>query len=79
MATVSTAHSFAVCVDDEGVEDISRGMVYRVLPDEKATREGFIRIVDDSGDDYLYPLSRFIPIEVPDRDSDRLTAACRLR
>jgi hypothetical protein len=76
MATVSTTHAFAVCVDDEGVEDISCGMVYRMLPDEKAAGEGFVRIVDDSGEDYLYPRNRFVPIDVPDQDSDRLSAAC---
>lgn len=76
MATVWAANAFAVCVDDEGVEDISCGMVYRVLPHDKAAREGFVRIVDDSGEDYLYPKNRFIPIEVPEQDSDRLSAAC---
>jgi hypothetical protein len=50
-----------------------------MLPDEKAAEEGFVRIVDDSGEDYLYPRNRFVPIDVPDRDSDRLSAACGLR
>lgn len=70
---------FVVCVDDAGVEDISLGVVYRVLADEVAAREGFMRIVDDSGDDYLYPQDRFIPIDVPEGDSDRVSAACAQR
>jgi hypothetical protein len=39
--------------------------IYRVLPDEKATREGDIRVVDESGEDYLYPVDWFVPVEVP--------------
>jgi hypothetical protein len=74
-----SASQFVVCVDDEGIEDVSLGMVYRVLPDEEARQKGFVRIVDDSGEDYLYPHDRFIPIEVPERDSGRLSAACAQR
>jgi hypothetical protein len=39
--------------------------IYRVLPDEGAAREGDIRIVDESGEDYLYPAEWFVPVEVP--------------
>lgn len=78
MATES-ARQFVVCVNDEGIDDISLGMVYRLLPDDKAAQEGFMRIVDDSGEDYLYPQDRFIPIEVPDQDSERLSAVCSQR
>ena len=70
---------FVVCVNDEGVEDVSLGVVYRALPDEAASREGFLRIVDDSGEDYLYPQDRFIPIDVPEGDSGRVSAACAQR
>jgi uncharacterized protein (DUF1684 family) len=76
MATVSTTHMFVVCVDDKDVEDISCGMVYRMLPDEKAAGENFVRIIDDSGEDYLYPRHRFVPIDVPEQDADRLSVAC---
>ncbi len=70
---------FVVCVNDDGVEDISCGMVYRLLPDAKAAAEGFLRIVDDSGDDYLYPRDRFVAIDVPVGDSERLSAVCSPR
>jgi len=39
--------------------------VYQILADEKAEGEGHIRIVDESGEDYLYPADNFLPIELP--------------
>ena len=46
---------FAVCIDNTGYPaSLERCKIYRVLPDEKAAREGDIRIVDESGEDYLY-------------------------
>jgi hypothetical protein len=39
--------------------------IYRVLPDPGARTHGLLRIVDESGEDYLYPEDLFVPIEVP--------------
>jgi hypothetical protein len=39
--------------------------IYQVVPDEKAEKEGHLRIIDESGDDYLYPADYFVPVEVP--------------
>jgi hypothetical protein len=39
--------------------------IYRVIPDEDAAQDGDIRIIDESGEDYLYASDRFIAIEVP--------------
>jgi len=39
--------------------------IYQVLPDEEAARDGDIRVIDESGEDYLYPASFFVVIEVP--------------
>ena len=41
--------------------------IYRVLPDNKATRDGDLRIVDESGEDYLYPAEWFVPVNLPRR------------
>ena len=49
---------FAVCVANQGCDDLSVGMLYRLLPDEAAAAEGLVRVVDDSGEDYLYPADR---------------------
>jgi hypothetical protein len=49
-------------------------MLYRVLPDEEASREGLLRVVDDSGEDYLYSSHHFVVVEVPQAEERRLLA-----
>ncbi len=66
---------FAVCVANDGCDDLSVGMLYRVLPDETAAAEGLLRVVDDSGEDYLYPAARFVAVEVPEAEVPKLLAA----
>jgi hypothetical protein len=57
---------FAVCVRNEGYEaSLELHKIYRVVPDLEADKEGDVRIVDESGEDYLYPAQWFVPIEVP--------------
>lgn len=65
---------FAVCVANDGCDDLSIGMLYRVLPDEEASREDLLRIIDDSGEDYLYPAHRFVIVAVPPADEPKLLA-----
>jgi len=57
---------FAVCVDNsEYPASLEVHKIYRVVPDEDAEREGDLRIIDESGEDYLYPSRYFLPIELP--------------
>ncbi len=57
---------FAVCVDNAGYPaSLELHKVYRVLPDEDAESEGDLRVVDESGEDYLYPAERFVRAELP--------------
>jgi hypothetical protein len=74
MADPYSRPRFAVCVANDGCDDLSVGMIYRVLPDETAAREGYLRVVDDSGEDYLYPASRFVVVEVPQAEEQKLLA-----
>jgi hypothetical protein len=39
--------------------------VYRSLKDDAARRDGFVRVIDESGEDYLYPKDYFVPIDLP--------------
>ena len=57
---------FAVCVDntDYKVSLIPR-KIYKVIPDEKAAQDDLIRIIDESGEDYLYHISHFVVVEFP--------------
>ena len=65
MTKVSKEPSFALCIENKECEDLEKRKIYRVQPDDEAIKEGFMRIVDESGDDYLYPESYFILIELP--------------
>ena len=60
------ARKFAVCVRNDGYEaSLERNKIYAVLPDEDAERDGDLRVVDESGEDYLFSADRFVAIEVP--------------
>ena len=74
MPRPQTEPMFAVCVSVEGCDDLSAGMLYLVLPDESASAEGLLRVVDDSGEDYLYPATRFVVVEVPQAEVPKLLA-----
>ncbi len=57
---------FAICISDGGYEDdLKVRTVYRILPDESAARSNYVRIIDETGEDYLYPASCFVRISVP--------------
>ena len=56
---------FVVCVNDGGNVDLEPLKLYLVLSDAEAKVDGLIRVVDDSGEDYLYPAAFFRPIRVP--------------
>ncbi len=66
--------TFAICVANDGCDDLSSGMLYRVLSDEAAAGEGLLRVIDDSGEDYLYPSQRFVIVEVPRAEEQKLLA-----
>ena len=55
-----------ICLDNAGYEvALERRKIYVALPDAKAERTGYLRIIDESGEDYLYPSQRFIAAELP--------------
>jgi hypothetical protein len=55
---------FVVCVRNEDCEDLEPRKIYRVLPDEAAVADGYLRVIDESGEDYLYPADYFLAIEL---------------
>jgi len=58
---------FAICLKNKGSEDLVVRKVYQVLPDGRAERQGLLRIIDESGEDYLYPASYFFFIDLPQK------------
>lgn len=57
---------FVVCINNGAYPaSLELHKIYRVVPDEDAAADGDLRIIDESGEDYLYPRSYFAPIRVP--------------
>lgn len=67
MKTRKPFHSqFAICVESsEYPASLELHKLYRILPDEDAALDGNIRVIDESGEDYLYPAEYFVVIEMP--------------
>ena len=65
MATRETR--FAICVENVGAEDLEVRKVYRVLPDDGAAATRYMRVIDESGEDYLYPAKYFVFVELPQK------------
>jgi hypothetical protein len=64
---------FAVCLNNaEYPVSLERHKIYRVLPDEEAEQDGDLRIIDESGEDYLYPARYFMPIALSQEMAQRL-------
>jgi hypothetical protein len=75
-----TGRQFAVCVDNDGYEaSLERNKIYVVLPDKDAENDGDLRVVDESGEDYLFSTDRFVAIEVPAAVKASLLKARALR
>lgn len=56
---------FAICINTNDPDMLTPRMVYQVLPDESAARSNYIRVIDNEGEDYLYPTDYFILIDLP--------------
>ena len=74
MKQESTKRQFVICVRNDGNEDLEIGKVYPVLPDELAAQHDYIRVVDESGEDYLYPAVYFVSIVLP-HEAERVLLA----
>jgi hypothetical protein len=61
----SKKNFFALCIENKDSEDLKKRKIYQVLQDKEAEREGYLRVIDESGEDYLYPESYFILVELP--------------
>jgi hypothetical protein len=58
-------HRFVLCIENKDCDDLEKRKIYQVLPDEEAQKEGYLRVIDESGEDYLYPQSYFIAVQLP--------------
>jgi hypothetical protein len=70
-----TGLRFALCIENKDSEDLEKRKIYQVLPDAEAKAEGYLRVIDESGEDYLYPESYFIMVQLPRAAEDILISA----
>ena len=57
---------FAICLNNEGYPaSLEVGKLYQMIPDDEAAVHGYIRVVDESGEDYAFTANRFHVIELP--------------
>lgn len=68
--------AFVVCVDNTDYPaSLERRKLYRVLPDAQAEQHFLVRVVDESGEDYLYPAANFLPVDLPQQVQQALELA----
>ena len=56
---------FAICLTAKPGDDLEVGKVYRQIKGHKNDMENWIRVIDESGEDYLFPARRFVPVDLP--------------
>ena len=65
-ARKASPRGFVVCISSDGYEaSLERNKIYVAIRDKDAERHGQVRVVDESGEDYLFAADRFVPIEIP--------------
>ena len=65
MSQTKENYQLALCIENKDCDDLEKRKIYQMLPDEAAEREGYLRVIDESGEDYLYPQSYFIILQLP--------------
>ena len=66
---------FAVCLNNDGYPaSLEIGKLYRVIPDDQASAEGYLRVVDESGEDYAFAENRFHIVQLPAAVEETLLA-----
>ncbi|MBV9571047.1 MAG: hypothetical protein JO056_07395 [Alphaproteobacteria bacterium] len=62
----TSARQLVICIENDGyAASLEKRKIYVALCDQAAAKHGLLRVIDESGEDYLYPKSFFRPIELP--------------
>ena len=69
-----TKRRYVICLRNEGAEDLELRKLYEVIRDESSEQSGHLRVVDESGEDYLYPEEFFAAVEVPEETERALVS-----
>jgi len=65
MSRAKRQRKFAICIKSDDLDLLTPRKIYEVLPDASAEKSNFIRVIDNEGEDYLYPVSCFILVRLP--------------
>ncbi len=66
--TKPNGKQFVVCIDNSDYPaSLELHKIYQVLPDQRAAEDDFVRVIDESGEDYLYSADRFVAVELPQK------------
>ena len=59
------ATKFAVCIQSDDADLLTPRMIYQVMRDDTAAKSGYVRVIDNEGEDYLYPSKYFMFLDLP--------------
>jgi hypothetical protein len=77
---VARPTQFGVCTDNRGYSaSLEVGKLYPVIPDAEAAKHGYLRVIDESGEDYGYAAERFFVLQVPEVLAKALSAGSGTR
>ncbi len=66
---------YVLCIDNKDCEDLEVRKIYQTIEDDKSKKDGYLRIIDETGEDYLYPEAYFISIDLPSAAHEALDLA----
>jgi len=69
---METTSRFAICIEADPEDDVELQKVYPILDDEDAEKDGMLRVIDESGEDYLYETARFLVLRLPATEAHTL-------
>ena len=76
--TMSKTKRFAVCIKNEGAEEsLELRKIYEILEDPAAEKRSYVRVIDEEGEDYLYPKAWFLPLDLPHTVEEALLEIAR--
>jgi hypothetical protein len=73
MASSPRKKQFLLCIRNAGCDDLELRKLYERVPDRRAVSDGYVRIIDESGEDYLYPEGYFAEVKLPSQVERALT------
>ena len=79
MATARRKKRFLLCIRNTGCEDLELRKFYEQIPDRRAAQEDYVRVIDESGEDYLYPAANFVALQLPPEVERALARRSRKR